>query len=107
MTVSLLLDTDVLIDYLRSRSEAVTYIESLTEPLVMSAITLAELYAGVREGPERTALDTFVRAFTVLPVDEEIAVKGGLYRRDYSKSHSVGLAAPCLGLRQRSITPRW
>jgi len=58
----------------------------------MSAITLAELYAGVREGTERTALDTFVQAFTILPVDDEIAVKGGLYRRDYSKSHSVGLA---------------
>ena len=92
MAAPLLLDTDVLIDYLRARSEAVTYIESLTEPLLMSAITLAELYAGVREGAERTALDAFVRAFVVLPVDDEVAVKGGLYRRDYSKSHNVGLA---------------
>ncbi len=92
MAVLLLLDTDVLIDYLRSRSEAIGYIEQLTEPLVMSAITLAELYAGVREGTERTALDRFVQAFTVLPIDHEIAVQGGLYRRDYGKSHRVGLA---------------
>ncbi len=92
MASPLLLDTDVLIDYLRSRQEAVTYIENLTAPLVMSAITLAEMYAGVREGAERTALDTFVQAFTILPVDDEVAVLGGLYRRDYGKSHSVGLA---------------
>ncbi|HEX6289337.1 MAG TPA: type II toxin-antitoxin system VapC family toxin [Herpetosiphonaceae bacterium] len=92
MTIQLLLDTDVLIDYLRARAEAVMYVESLTEPLLMSAITLAELYSGVREGTERTLLDTFVGAFEILSVSDEIAVKGGLYRRDYGKSHTVGLA---------------
>jgi predicted nucleic acid-binding protein len=28
----------------------------------------------------------------MVAVDEAIAVKGGLYRRDYSKSHNTGLA---------------
>jgi hypothetical protein len=27
-----------------------------------------------------------------VPVDEAVAIKGGLYRRDYGKSHGVGLA---------------
>ena len=71
--------------------EAVMYIESLTEPLLMSAITFAELYAGVHEGTERRALDPFARAFAVLSVGNEIALKGGLYRRDYGKSHTVEL----------------
>lgn len=44
MSKPLLIDTDVLIDYLREQPEAVTYIEGLTEPLLMSAITVAELY---------------------------------------------------------------
>lgn len=92
MVLQMVLDTDVLIDYLRARPEAVTYIESLTEPLSMSAITVAELYAGVRDGAERAALEAFIRVFLILPINLEIAVKGGLYRRDYSKSHSVGLA---------------
>jgi predicted nucleic acid-binding protein len=87
-----LLDTDVLIDYLRGHTEAATYVESLTEPLLISAITLAELYAGVRDGEEREALDAFISAFDVVPVEHEIALKGGLYRRDYGKSHNVGLA---------------
>ena len=50
------------------------------------------MYAGVREGAERTKLDEFVQAFEVVPVDREVAIEGGLYRRDYMKSHNVGLA---------------
>ena len=53
----LLIDTDVLIDYLRDQADAVSYLEAITEQVFISAITVAELYAGVREGEERTALD--------------------------------------------------
>ena len=88
----LVIDTDVIIDYLRDRPEAVSYLENLTDFLLVSAITVAELYAGVRDGAERTALDSFIQAFEIVAVDEEIAVKGGLYRRDYYKSHNTGLA---------------
>ena len=88
----LLIDTDVIIDYLRDRPEAVSYLENLTDFLLISAVTVAELYAGVRDGAERTALDSFIQAFEIVAVDEEIALKGGLYRRDYSKSHNTGLA---------------
>ena len=92
MAKRLLIDTDVLIDYLRGQAEAVSYLESLTEPLLISAITVAELFAGVREGTERVALEQFVSAFNVIPIDDAIAVNGGLIRRDYRKSHGVGLA---------------
>jgi len=37
-------------------------------------------------------LTQFLSAFEVLPVDEKVAARGGLFRRDYSKSHSTGLA---------------
>lgn len=88
----LLIDTDVIIDYLRDRPEAVAYLESLNDHLLISTVTVAELYAGAREGAERDALDSFIRAFEIVPVEEEIAVTGGLYRRDYFKSHNTGLA---------------
>lgn len=87
-----LLDTDVLIDYLRGQSDAVNYVESLVEPILISSITVAELYSGVREGRERQTLGTFLSAFEIVLVSTEIAVKGGLYRRDFGKSHNVGLA---------------
>ena len=88
----LLFDTDVLIDYLRGRAEAVEYIDTLSVLLFVSVITVAELYAGVRDGAERTQLDAFVSAFGIISLDHDIAVTGGLYRRDYGKSHGTGLA---------------
>jgi hypothetical protein len=92
MSKRLLLDTDVLIDYLRDRAEAVTYLETLTSPLLISSITVAELYAGVREGAERKKLETFISAFQIVALDAGIALAGGLFRRDYGKSHGTGLA---------------
>ena len=89
---SVLIDTDVLIDYLRGQADAVVYLESVAERLVISAITVAELYAGVREGTERLALETFLSAFEIVFVDQAISQRGGLYRRDLGKSHGVGLA---------------
>lgn len=92
MADRLLVDTDVLVDYLRGRPEAVGFLEARTEVLLLSAITVAELFAGVREGKERTALQTFLTAFEIVSVGREIAERGGLYRRDYGRSHNTGLA---------------
>jgi predicted nucleic acid-binding protein len=55
-------------------------------------LPLPELYAGVRDGAERTKLDTFISAFSIVSLDRAIGVTGGLYRRDYGKSHGTGLA---------------
>ncbi len=88
----LLIDTDVLIDYLRDRAESVAYLESQSFPLSISAITVAELYAGVREGAERVALDQFINSFQVVGIDAEIASRAGIIRRDFGKSHGTGLA---------------
>ena len=85
-------DTDVLIDYLRGRAEAVSYLESCSERLMVSVISVAELCAGVREGKEHTALTGFLSAFETLLLDQATAQRGGLYRRDYGKSHNTGLA---------------
>ncbi len=88
----LLIDTDVLIDYLRDRAESVQYLESLAPPLAVSAVTVAELYAGVRDGDERLVLDRFIDSFQVIPVDGPIAVRAGIIRRDFGKRDGTGLA---------------
>jgi predicted nucleic acid-binding protein len=92
MALGLLIDTDVVIDYLRGLPEAVAYLENLEEALFISAVTVGELYAGIREGKERAALEIFLQGFEIVPVDDEIAKHGGLFRRDFGKSHGVGLA---------------
>ena len=72
--------------------DAVSYVEAQQERLFISAVTVAVLYAGMREGGEWSRLERFLRAFEIIPLDQRLAVQGGLYRRDYSKSHNVGLA---------------
>ena len=39
-----------------------------------------------------TLWSPFLSAFEVVAVDAVLARRGGLYRRDYGKSHGVGLA---------------
>ncbi len=92
MAIRLLFDTDVVIDYLRDQADAVQYLENRPEEWLISSIAVAELYSGVRDESEREALETFLKAFEIVPVDREIAIKGGTYRRDYMKSHNTGLA---------------
>ena len=88
----LVLDSDVLIDYLRDQPQAVAFMEGTEQPLAISAFTIAELYAGVRDGEERQQLDSFVSAFTVLPLECQPAQRAGLWRRQYGPSHGTGLA---------------
>lgn len=92
MAGRLLMDTDVLIEYLRGRREAVEYLESLTADLYLSVISVAELFAGVKGDEEEKSLNQLLLTFTVLPVTEKTARLGGLYRRDYRHSHGTGLA---------------
>lgn len=86
-----LIDTDVLIDYLRGNSRAVAFMDGLDGDILVSAVSVAELYAGVRPEEER-ALEQFLLAFEIVPIDQAVAVRGGLYRRGFSGSHGVGLA---------------
>lgn len=76
MAAPFLIDTDVVIDYLRGNVDAVAYIEGLSGNNFISAITVAELYAGVRDGAERTALESFIRAFQVVEIHSGITEQG-------------------------------
>lgn len=92
MAGRLLLDTDVLVEYLRGREKAVEYLEGLVADLNISVISVAELFAGVKGDEEEHYLRQFLLAFAILPVTERVAWRGGLYRRDYRPSHGTGLA---------------
>lgn len=87
----ILVDTDVLIDFLRGHEAARDFVAQLPELVFVSAITVAELHVGVRNGKERAALTEFIGTLETLPLDAETAAEGGLLRRDYGPSHGVGL----------------
>jgi len=92
MVKAILLDTDVLVDFLRGHSKAVAFVKAQSDRIILSSIVIAELYAGVKGNAEQVALEDFISLFHVVPVDTEIAKTGGIYKRDYAKSHGVGLA---------------
>ena len=62
----ILFDTDVLIEYLRGSEQAKTFIDKIKDSVYMSSITMAELYAGVREGEEYEKLEIFIGTFEVV-----------------------------------------
>ncbi len=92
MATPFLVDTDVLIDFLRGYKKSVNFVNTHAAHIILSSITVAELYAGVKGDSERVILENFVSLFPVIPVSIEIARAGGLFKRDYGKSHGVGLA---------------
>lgn len=92
MARSYLLDTDVIIDFLRGHSEAQTFMNAhFGDVLVVSAVTIAELYAGVREGKERQQLEQFISILVVCPITDSISKTAGLYKRDFGKRYGIGL----------------
>jgi predicted nucleic acid-binding protein len=91
MAAEPLLDSDVMIGYLRGYPEALSFVRSLPARPLMSAVTVGELFSGVRDGKERADLDAILLAFRVIPVSKDIAIRGGLLRRQYRPSHGVQL----------------
>jgi predicted nucleic acid-binding protein len=89
---ALLVDTDVLVDFLRGYPAAVAYMKAQADNVVLSAVVAAELYAGVRDGEELDRLDELLSLFRVIPVTAETARAAGLYKRNYGRSHGTGLA---------------
>lgn len=86
-----LLDTCVLIDYLRDREAAVAAIRHLPNPPSVSVVTIAELYAGIRNDQECERIDALPAHLDVRDVDLEIARLAGSYRLQYGRSHGVGM----------------
>ncbi|MGD9900625.1 MAG: type II toxin-antitoxin system VapC family toxin [Calditrichaceae bacterium] len=92
MSKEKLVDTDVLIDFLRGNEKAIELINTISPHIILSPIVVAELFAGVKGDDELSVLNNFISFFRIVPIDTEIAKMGGLYKRDFGKSHGIGLA---------------
>lgn len=71
---------------------AVEFVETCLDQILIFAITVAELYQGVRDAEGRTALDDFLSAAGVLAKNASIAQTAGLFRRQYRSSHNPELS---------------
>ena len=68
MAGSILPDTDVLVDFLGGHSKAVAFIKAHPARIILSSITVAELYTGVKGDAEQAAPKNFVSLFPVVPI---------------------------------------
>ena len=89
----MLIDTDVLIWYLRGNEKALTLIESLNG-FYISAVTYIELVQGMRNNQELRELRKAFRIWNtkILYINEEISAKAMFFVERHYLSHSLQLA---------------
>ncbi|QOY91280.1 type II toxin-antitoxin system VapC family toxin [Paludibaculum fermentans] len=92
--MTVLVDSDILIEVARGRNASVVsqwMALSDSDALVLySAVSVAELWAGVRPG-EADTLESLFEALVCVPVDSSIGRHAGDFLRLYRKSHAVEL----------------
>jgi len=94
----LIVDTDVLIWYLRGNKKSFKTIESL-EKFSISVITYMELVQGMRNKKELNSLRQALHAWnaTILYITEEISAKAMFAVEQHFLSHSMQLADALVG----------
>ena len=93
MNCSVLVDTDVLIWYLRGNEKAAKSLESL-DSFCISVVTYMELVQGMRNAKELRTLKQTLREWEVKVVqcETEISIKAAMYVEEYYLSNSMQLA---------------
>ena len=71
----MLIDTDIIVDVLRSNNKAKHFIDEQVSPAI-SVITEMELLIGCRNKTEQNKLDRFLARFTIIELDERICKSG-------------------------------
>lgn len=78
---NIVLDTDILINFLRGQETARDFLSSLIDEatLYCSVITVAEIFARMREH-ERKKTEELLDSFNLIEITKEIAEKAGNYK---------------------------
>jgi len=93
--VSVLIDSDIVIEVLRARDQAIlsqwSFLADSSSPILISPITIAEIGSGAFPHELQTISRLFAPLITVA-VDEKIGQLAGDYLHQYSKSHNLKIA---------------
>ena len=94
---TVIIDTDIALDYLRGREYAKDLLKSWWNNNIayISILTAYELYAGIKED-EKEATENFIAACRIEPITLEIAERAGELFRRYRKRGLSPTAADCL-----------
>jgi predicted nucleic acid-binding protein len=85
----ILVDTNILVDFLRGSPEAVAWLDTLEATPAVSAISVVELYSGARSQREERDILALRQQLTCLPVSETIGERAGALLRHFGKSHGI------------------
>ncbi len=89
----LLLDTCIVIDYLRNKPDAVRFIDNADKShFYLSTAVTIELYKGVRDRIELRTLQKEIQRFKLLEIDQNISEIANKLAETYALSHKMGLA---------------
>ena len=94
----ILIDTDVIIWYLRGNKNAYNLINNL-DSFCISSVTYMELVQGMRNKQELIILQKTLKAWNVktIFINEEISIKALFFMEEYFLSHSMQLADSLIG----------
>src|SRR5437870_4661969 len=87
--MALLLDTNILVDFLRDRDDAVRLLDAQTELPGISVASIVELYAGARSRQQEERIEQLLTQAKKFPLTEAIAKRAGAFVRVYRPSHAV------------------
>ena len=89
----MLIDTDVIIWYLRGEKKAVNLIDHM-ESFNLSAVSYMEILHGLRNKTELRAWKAFIKArgIQVILIDHDITTKAIYWTEEYGLSHGLRLA---------------
>jgi hypothetical protein len=94
VVAKLLLDTDVLVEWLRRNEPVVAWLkqrDAAGDYLACTPVSIAEVYAGLRTR-EELVMGDLLRVLHCVDLDEHVGRKAGHYRRAFGRSHGVEIA---------------
>lgn len=97
----ILLDTNILIEILKGNKKTIQKVQSFTEVLAISSISVMELYYGAINKTELNKLEKFTSLFEIIQINEKSSVTAVKLVKSYAKSHNLDIpdsliASTCL-----------
>jgi len=87
----ILIDTNIVIEFLRRNPSAMAWFDALDESPAISAVSVTELYAGARSQRDERDIVALRQQLSCLPISEEIGERAGAFMRHFHKSHGIDI----------------
>lgn len=84
-----LLDTNILVDFVRDRDAALNFLQTVGAKPSISVVTIMELVTGAKSRREELRISQIENMLRVFPVNPEIARRAGEHAKHFRASHGL------------------